>query len=127
MLERDAHLIVRGTDAYARYYIQNFRVKQGPEPDTLIVSLIVTNAKLFVAGYNPADLDLETGQFPLPLPATVSPVPWVRFRKAFTSGSEDVGDRTVFVVRATELATWLGKLDMTQTTPEGIKSHIQWR
>jgi hypothetical protein len=127
MLERDAHLIVRGTDAYARYYIRHFKTKQVPIPDTLIVSLIVTNAKIFVATYNPANLDLETGQFPVPLPAAVSPVPWVRFRKAFTSGSGDMGDRTVFIVRATELATWLSKLDMTQTTPEGVKSQIQWR
>jgi len=127
MLERDAHLIVRGTDAYARYYIRNYEKKQVPEPDTVIVSLIVTNAKIFVAKYNPANLDLETGEFPLPLSATVSAVPWVRFRKAFMSGSEDVGHRTVFVVRAAELATWLAKLDMTQTTPEGVRSHIEWR
>jgi hypothetical protein len=127
MLERDAHRIVSGTDAYALRYIKDFKVKQDPEPDTLIVPLIVTNARLFVAQYNPADIDLETGQFPLPLPATLSPVSWVRFRKAFTSGSRDVGNRTVFVVRATALATWLGKLDMTQTTPEGVKVHIPWR
>lgn len=122
MLERDAQRIVRGTDAYAQRYKRE--PKEVSQFDTLIVPVIVTNAKLFVAQYDPGDVSLETGQFPVPLPATLSPVQWVRFRKAFTSGGRDVGDRTVFVVNATALATWLDKLDIIKQTPEDGKVHI---
>ena len=42
----------------------------------------------------------------------VSPVSWVRSRKGFTATGKDLGDRTIFVVAATALPEFLGKLDM---------------
>lgn len=125
MLERDVQLLVRATDAYAQRYKRNLR-PQFPELDILFVPLLVTNAKLFVADYDPADVSLDSGQFSTPLPATVSPSPWVRFRKAFPSAGKDVGDRTVFVVAAPALPEFLGKLDTTSSVPsEEGKTHIQ--
>jgi hypothetical protein len=126
LLERDAQLLVRGTNAYAQRFKRDFKVNQSLEPDRPILPVIVTNAKLFTAEYEPADVSLDTGQLPVPQPAKLSPVPWIRFRKAFTSGGKDAGDRTVFVVSAPELATWLGKLEITAAGPsEEGKVHIQ--
>lgn len=84
MLERDAQLLMRATDAYALRFKRDLR-PQFPEPDFLFLPLLVTNAKLFVADYDPADVSLDTGQFAMPLPVTASPVRWVRFRKAPSS------------------------------------------
>jgi hypothetical protein len=117
MLERDVQRLVRGTDAYAQRCKWGFKVGGIPGPDGPILPVLVTNAKLFVAEYDPANVCLETGQLPRPSPATLSPVEWVRFRKAFTSGGNDVDDRTVFVVSASALAKWLEKLNITGTGP----------
>jgi len=111
LLERDAQRLVRGTDAYVQRYKRELRPLY-PEPDSLFVPLLVTNARLFVADYDPSDVSLDTGQFSMPPRAAISAVPWVRFRKAFTSENKDIGDRTVFVVAATELQELLTKLDM---------------
>ncbi|MBZ5699674.1 MAG: hypothetical protein LAN18_14140 [Acidobacteriia bacterium] len=82
---------------------------------------------LHVAEYDPATVSLETGQFEMPPPTKLQMVPWVRFRKAFTSAGRDMGARTIFVVSAVELASWLGKLDfMEQFASEIGKVHIQW-
>src|SRR5260221_8661132 len=106
LLERDAQLLIRGTEAYARRFKADFKVKQFPEDDRPIVPIVVTNAELFVADYEASDVSLETGQLPVPSPAKLNPVPWVRLRKAFSTGASDVGDRTVFVVRAGALEKW---------------------
>jgi hypothetical protein len=74
--------------------------------------MIVTNAKLFVAEYDTADVSLETGELSKKPPATISPIKWVRFRKAFTTGGKDIGHRTVLVVAAAQLKTFLEKLEM---------------
>jgi hypothetical protein len=118
MLEPDAQRIVRATDAYAQHYKQDFKGKQFPDVNRLFLPVIVTNAKLFVAGYDPAaDVSLETGELSKRPPATISPVPWVRFRKAFTTQGQHGGDRTVLVVTATELRTFLDTLEEIPTTP----------
>ncbi len=116
MLERDVQQLVRGTNAYAQRY-KHDRNANVAWQDTLIVPLLVTNAKLFVAEYDPADVSLDTGQFAMPLPAKVLPARWVRFRKAFTSAGKDVGDRTVFVIAAPAFPEFLGKLDTLSNGP----------
>lgn len=125
MLERDVQRLVRGTDAYAQRRKWGFHVTGVSEADRPILPVLVTNAKLFLAEYDPANVSLETGQLPMPRPATLSPVDWVRFRKGFTSAGNDVGERTVFVVSASAVVRWCEKLDVTQKGPsdEG-KVHI---
>lgn len=110
LLKRDAGMLVRATDAYARQFKADYAKKGNSKQDHTILPVIVTNAELFVAEYKTSDISLESGQLPEPLPSPLQPVPWVRFRKAF-GGSKDLGDRTVFVVRAVELSKWLQKLD----------------
>jgi hypothetical protein len=124
MLERDVQQLVRGTDAYAQRYKHNRNVNVASQ-DALIVPLLVTNAKLFVADYDPANVSLETGKFEMPPPTEVLPTDWVRFRKAFTSAGRDVGDRTVFVVAAPAFPEFLGKLDAISSIPsQDGKIHI---
>jgi len=108
MLEQDVQRLVAGTDAYSRHCNR----PGDPLSDRLFIPLLVTNAKLFVADYDASDVSLETGEFPMPPPAKISPVKWVRFRKAFTSVPEDFGERTVFVVAAAALRQFLNKLEL---------------
>lgn len=117
LLERDVQRLIRGTDAYALHFKREFQVKEDPELDRFIIPVLVTNAKLFIAEYDPAAVSLDTGQFTMPPAAKISPVSWVRFRKAFTSGHIDLGHRTVFVVSANALTTFLNKLDHIRTIP----------
>jgi hypothetical protein len=110
LLERDAQLLIRGTDAYAlrekRHHVFKAPGWAYVEP---IVPVIVTNAPLFVARYEPSKVSLETGSF-LEIPPQ-TPVNVVRFRKAFLSHPEhDLGDRTVLVVNAQGLAAVLKEL-----------------
>jgi hypothetical protein len=118
MLEKDAQFLIRATDAFGRYV----KEKRKPELewDQVIVPLIVTNAKLFVAKYNPGDVSLETGQLPkppTPPQPDISPIEWVRFRKAFTSSEKDRGHRTVFVVAANSLQKFLHNLETISSSP----------
>lgn len=115
MLERDAQLIVRATDAFAQ------RERGGKlghiERIRPYVPLIVTNAPLFITRYDSDAVSLETGQFINPRP-DIQPVEWVRFAKAFTSNrGHDLGDRTVFVVNAAAVVRFFEKLDFVELQP----------
>jgi hypothetical protein len=116
LLERDAQLLIRGTDAYAFREKRRYVFKQSAPRMTHvepIVPVIVTNAPLFVARYEPSKVSLETGAFSEIPPHT--PVNVVRFRKAFLSHAEhDLGDRTVLVVNAEGLAEVLRELAASQ-------------
>jgi hypothetical protein len=116
MLERDIQQLVRGSDAYVRSRKLKVRTT-ARQPDLLFIPLLVTNAKMFVADYDPVDVSLDTGQFSIPPRANISSVTWVRFRKAFSSAGKDIGDRTVFVVAAPALSDFLKRLDIIGTAP----------
>jgi hypothetical protein len=125
LLERDAQLLVRGTDAYAQDVRRAFQPGPAPEPDRPYLPLIVTNAPLFVATYDPTEVSLETGQFRSP-PAGISPVQWVRFAKALTSaGGRDLGVRTVVVVNATAIVEFLTSLERVEPGAcQRAKAHL---
>jgi len=109
LLERDASLVVRASDAFAHDFRQRFRPDQDPVPSTacLFVPVIVTNAPMYTARYRPTDVSLESGEFSVP-PDEVKNVFYVRFRKAFTSDrGPDLGDRSVFIVNAASFAEFL--------------------
>lgn len=109
LLERDAQLLIRGTEAWATWFKEQFKEKD-PQVDRLILPVIVTTAKLFVAEYDPSQLSLDTGTLDART-TSITPVDWVRFRKAFTSQrSSGEDDRTVFVVRAFAYQQWLEQL-----------------
>ncbi len=116
LLEKDAQLLVGGTDAYGRFLKPEAQNELG-KPDRVIIPVIATNAKLFKADYNPNDVSLETGQMPKVPPPDISPVKCVRFRKAFSAASRDVGDRTVFVIAAASLRDFLNNLEYIPLAP----------
>jgi hypothetical protein len=116
LLERDAGLLVRATDAFADEFPERFKPDRDGSPSAtrLFVPVIVTNAPIYTARYRPSDVSLESGEFTVS-PKEVESVPCVRFHKAFMSDSgTSLGDRTVFVVNAGAFAEFL---DLIETSP----------
>jgi hypothetical protein len=127
LLERDARQLVRASDAYADATRNSRRPPQHFMNLRPYIPLIVTNARLFVATYHPREISLDTGQFSAD-PANVVSVPWVRFRKAFTSEpGGDYGGRSVLIVNADSLKQLLGVLDVGDWTPRQIQPAAQRR
>ncbi len=113
LLERDARLVVLATDAFARHQEQRFQSRQEKPllSDRIYISIIVTNAPINAVRYKPTDVSLNSGRFEKNPEETLS-VHWVRFRKAFTSsGGQDLGDRTVFVVNAEHFGRFIGLIE----------------
>lgn len=120
LLERDAGLVVRATDAFAHGFRKRVRPDRDSAPDAacLFLPTIVTNAPLYTVRFKPTDVSLESGEFSEP-PQEVETAPYVRFRKAFTSdGGPDLGDRGIFVVHATSLAEFLGLIAIASNQPD---------
>ncbi len=120
LLQRDAGLVVRATDAFAHGRRKHFRPDRDPSPDAacLFLPVIVTNAPLYTVRFKPTEVSLESGEFSEP-PQEVETAPYVRFRKAFTSdGGPDLGDRGVFVVHATSLIEFLGLIAIAPNQPD---------
>ena len=120
LLEKDAGLLVRATDAFARDFVERVDPNscRPPSPPRLFVPVIVTNAPIYTARYSPRDVSLKTGEFSTP-PDEVEEAESVRFRKAFTSdGASDLGDRSVFVVHADSFLKFLQLITIAPDQPE---------
>jgi hypothetical protein len=109
LLEKDAQLLIRGADAFGKSILKS-RPRALGEPDRILVPVIVTNAKLYQAIYDPHSISLESGQLPIPPVPEISELRWIRFRKPFIAASRDAGERTVFVVSATSFQDFLREL-----------------
>lgn len=110
LLERDTSLLIGATDAFAQEFSKHFKIGKDLPAQYLFVPVIVTNAKLYTAYYEPSEVSLETGEFKEP-PEEIKPATWVRFSKAFTAGAgDDLGTRSLFVVSATSLPEFLKTL-----------------
>lgn len=119
LLERDAGLIVHGTEAFAQDFQQRFRHECDPASlaEHFFVPVIVTNAPIYIARYKPPDVSLESGEFSV-TPSDIKKVAWVRFRKAFTSDrGPDLGHRSVFVVHAASFGEFLEQVKLAPTQP----------
>ncbi len=115
LLERDARLVVLATNAFALHHQQQLQLSQGKaqSSEEIYISIIVTNAPINAVRYKPTDVSLKSGQFETD-PEITSNVPWIRFRKAFTSTDRpDLGDRTVFVVHAEDFGQFLELIEMS--------------
>lgn len=99
--------------------MNNWWIEQ--EGDVACIPIIVTNAILYTCAFDPAQVDLVDGN--LPANAQFTPRPFVRFRKAFKQSAgldphpapvleapASDGARTVFVVEARHLVTFLAGL-----------------
>lgn len=112
MLERDAGLLISGTDAFALAMPDT--LVGARKSSLLILPVIVTNARLFSTRYAPGEISLETGEFP-DWPSELEEERWIRFSKSFTASAvRDVGERSIFVVRAVNLADFLQTLNFAE-------------
>jgi len=128
LLERDASLLVRATDAFAHDFRERFRPERDPPPSAacFFLPVVVTNAPIYTVRYRPKEVSLESGEFLAP-PQEIENVRWVRFRKAFTSdGGPDLGDRSVFVVNAASFAELLELIATAPNQPDN-KGKVQLR
>ena len=99
---------------------ERFCRERDPAPPTacIFVPVIITNAPIYTARYEPSDISLESGEFSVP-PREIDNACWVRFRKAFTSdGGPDLGDRSVFVVQATSFVEFLKQVAVAPVRPQ---------
>jgi hypothetical protein len=97
----------------------------------VFVPVIVTTSDLSLAHVRPADISTEDGTLS---DAEVSAVPWVRFRKSFGSslhvparkelrGLAEVAEdreRTVFVVKASKLDSFLTAFGKMMPSPANV-------
>jgi hypothetical protein len=115
-LEADAAHVVRATEAYAVYYKWALETGAAVRVPVLLIPVIVTSARLYTVRYGPDDVSLDTGEFlrhPGEKKFESEEAPWVRFRKTFTAArGADLGDRTVFIVRAASLSDFLLQLEL---------------
>ncbi len=117
LLEKDAGRVNRATDAFALDFRDRFQSSSDLSPPCLFLPAIVTNAPIYTARYNPKEVSLETGEFPVP-PQDIKIAPWMRFRKAFPSeGGPDLGGRSVFVVNAKSLSEFLQSVGAAPNQP----------
>jgi hypothetical protein len=132
LLERDASLLVRATNAFALNEEKRLDAKtrfggKKIEDDRRYFSIIVTNAPLYTARYKPSEISLQSGEFGKQ-PQEIESARWVRFRKAFTS---PVGlapdDRTVFVVHADNLEEFLKSFEKGLTDNENQRNSLLLR
>lgn len=109
MLERDAAMLISASDAFAHDKSEWQRINISPP--FLIVPVLITNAGIYTVRYLPTEVSLNSGEFEK-MPEEQNPVPWIRFSKSFVAGSgRDIGYRSMFVVNASHLNDFLGKLD----------------
>jgi hypothetical protein len=108
LLEKDASVLVLATDAFAKDTREHFKLPDEELP-RVVLPVIVTNAEIYTARYEPTKVSLETGEFKEE-PEDLESPPWVRFHKSFTA--DNVGHRSVFVVNATSFGGFLEKFEM---------------
>ena len=136
--EKNTQVDKRTLDAIARHLLDSCEGLLGnwdfklPGNPTACIPIIVTNATLWTCAFDPAQMDLGSGD--LPPAATFQPQPFVRFRKAFRHSPGlmaptemhhlvqvvEQGERTVFVVDARHLVPFLtGLRDLRFPNPDG--------
>lgn len=119
MLERLASGIAEAAEGLSADFLVLHR---GSRVSSVIIPVIVTTATLWLAQFDPAKVDLKTGEIDV---AQFKAVPHVRFRKSLTGTNysdvheperlEDLSagsQRTVFVVNAGHFIEWLGNLQV---------------
>jgi hypothetical protein len=72
----------------------------------VVLPVIVTNAEIYTAHYDPTEVSLETGELEKGS-GKLEQVPWVRFCKSFAANDSE---RSVFVVNASSFGNFLEEL-----------------
>ena len=117
LLERDASLLIGATEALARDVKEYHHHKHALPCPFLVIPVIVTNAPLFTARYEPTEVSLDSGEFG-DRPSEMKSVSFIRFAKTLIAGQgRDVGYRSIFVVNATQLPKFLTALAKSTKQP----------
>ena len=128
MLERVASSLLLSTEALAREELQLDNQKHFRNY-RFYIPVIVTTAQLQVCRLNPSDVDLKNGKVE-EVQVEYEKAPSLRFRKAFGTLNEHAvaesleevhieSMRTVIVVNAAELASFLNQMDLKQQSDLG--------
>lgn len=121
LLEHTARGLVEAQESIAASWdeaaVQRLRSGEGGSV-FLYLPLIITSAQLHVCRFDPSETSLETGK--IPDTSTFEEVPWIRFKKTLTTSDYSIdpesldqtssGERTVWVVRASELVAFLKEM-----------------
>jgi hypothetical protein len=126
MLERIAAQAVAAADGLCADLVS---LHERSARSKVVIPVIVTNAELVVAQFDPAVVDLSVAEVEV---AEFRPVPYLRFRKTLGPASEDIdyepenlsdltesSVRTVFIVSASAFTAWLGELKISPNDGSG--------
>jgi hypothetical protein len=120
ILERLLSILTTSIESLAEEEL-TFKPQYRDEPH-LYIPVIVTNGDLAVCHFDPNAVDIESGELPIES-SRIEMVPFIRFRKSLSTTVEeqrkptylmDAGrlkERTVFVVKASELPRFLEEWD----------------
>jgi hypothetical protein len=107
LLEPDARAGVLAAEAV----VERFPQAELPSR-TFAIPTIVTTAPLYTLRFEPTEVSLDTGSFTDFDPRAIEAISWIRFHKTFTV--QTGLPRTVFVVNASALPTFLDEVSRGQ-------------
>lgn len=118
IIERWISTLLRSTESLGAQMLDLDRASGRAMRDTILIPVIVTNAKLMVCDYEPASVSLLDGELPADV-GQFHEVPWLRFRKTLSTTTPSVwptdfetlselSERSVVVVNAERLVETLG-------------------
>jgi hypothetical protein len=108
LLENDAGLLVRAAEVFALDRQEHYKLPDQDLP-RVVLPVIVTNAEIYTAHYDPTEVSLETGELKEGS-EKLEQVSWIRFCKSFTA--DKLGERSVFVVNASAFGDFLEELEI---------------
>ncbi len=103
LLEQEARLVALAAEEVADS-LPTLRIPAR----SVVVPVIVTTASLSTLQFQPAEVNLDTGDFNNLDPKQIEPIQWVRFHKTLTAS--DPNERTVLVVNAAALPDFIDKI-----------------
>ena len=121
LLERTASELIDSVEALAAQEKEQQDREGATEFSRSYVPIIVTTAKLFVACFDPSSISLTDGE--LPKETSTEEIPYIRFFKGLGTCKEHAkgkniqelyrwNQRTVFIVNAEKLPSFLGELEV---------------
>lgn len=131
MLENVASKLIDATEALAAEESQSYQI-HGKKfwSARIYFPTIITSAELKVCKFDPAKIDIDSGDL---LDAEFETVPFVRFRKAFSIRASKLltpgniahvsraSERTVFVVNSSSFEAFLNQCDMPMGSLTGLR------
>jgi len=109
LLEPEAGFAARAAETIAREENETTFPERGETRP--VIPVLVTTSTLFRLRYDPVSVSLETGHLPDPDEWLLEEIPFIRFTKPFFASPNGADPtRTVFIVSATNLTSFLSEL-----------------